>query len=334
MTLIIVLTTTAFAKLQRGQELDEFHSYVLNEDMLVVDALERRGFIAKRVGWDDATFDWSTAAAIVIRTVWDYFYRFHEFEAWLQHMTEKKIFMMNSMETVKWNVDKHYLEDLKDRKVRICKTTFIDKGVLGHYKVSMSKIIEDNLPWDEYVVKPCVSGSARETYRLKRGQVPTEVDEIYAKLNVAEAFMVQPFQHRVVTDGEISVVVINGEVTHAVLKRAKEGDFRVQIDFGGTAVPCEIGEEEKAFAVQAVAACDEQPLYARVDMFRDNDDQLALAELELIEPDLWFHLCRAAADKLAEGVALRIEILKNQERLASSAAAKTAQEDQPSTAQS
>ena len=44
------------------------------------------------------------------------------------------------------------------------------------------------------------------------------------------------------------------------------------------------------------------PIYARVDMFTDNDGQLALSELELIEPELWFRNNPDSADKLAIAV--------------------------------
>ena len=60
--------------------------------------------------------------------------------------------------------------------------------------------------------------------------------------------------------------------------------------------------EEIAFAEQAVAACIIQPVYARADIIRDNDGHLALMELELIEPEMWFRLFPEAAGRLAEAV--------------------------------
>ena len=41
---------------------------------------------------------------------------------------------------------------------------------------------------------------------------------------------------------------------------------------------------------QVLHASPELPIYARVDIFRDNDGNLALAELEIFEPELWFRL--------------------------------------------
>jgi len=111
--------------------------------------------------------------------------------------------------------------------------------------------------------------------------------------------ILQPFQHNIVSKGEISFVIINGEFTHAVLKNAKKGDFRVQDDFGGTVQQYTPTEKEISFAEKTVKACKELPIYARVDAFLDNNNKLALAELELIEPELWFRNNPESADKLA-----------------------------------
>ena len=49
-------------------------------------------------------------------------------------------------------------------------------------------------------------------------------------------------------------------------------------------------------------ACTELPLYARVDIFEDNSGELALAELEIFEPELWFRLYPEAAELQAKAV--------------------------------
>jgi glutathione synthase/RimK-type ligase-like ATP-grasp enzyme len=96
------------------------------------------------------------------------------------------------------------------------------------------------------------------------------------------------------------------EYSHAVLKKAKEGDFRVQDDYGGTVHKYVASEKEVEFAYEAIKACPEKPAYARVDMIEDNDGELAVSELELIEPELWFRFRPEAADLLAEEVISRL----------------------------
>lgn len=94
-------------------------------------------------------------------------------------------------------------------------------------------------------------------------------------------------------------MLFGGHYSHAVLKKAKEGDFRVQDDFGGTIHPYEPTQDEIFLARAAVEACHIPPLYARVDMVDDNNGKPAVSELELIEPELWFRRHEEAATLLA-----------------------------------
>jgi hypothetical protein len=58
--------------------------------------------------------------------------------------------------------------------------------------------------------------------------------------------------------------------------------------------------QEIEFGNSALAACPFNPIYARVDIVRDNFGKLSLCELELIEPELWFRNNPSAADELAK----------------------------------
>ena len=117
----------------------------------------------------------------------------------------------------------------------------------------------------------------------------------------------QEFQYQIQSKGEMSLIMINGHFTHAVLKKAKNGDFRVQDDFGGTVEDYLPNKEEIAFAEKAIAACPEKTTYGRVDIFYDNNNLLSLGELELIEPELWFRKHHSAADKLADAIFMQIQ---------------------------
>jgi len=97
-------------------------------------------------------------------------------------------------------------------------------------------------------------------------------------------------------------MVFGGKYSHAILKIAKEGEFRVQDDFGGSVQMYNPSDKEIAFAEDVVAKTVPLPAYARVDVIWDNDEQLAVTELELIEPELWFRFKPEAADLFAEAV--------------------------------
>ena len=158
---------------------------------------------------------------------------------------------------------------------------------------------------DTFVIKPCISGAARHTYKISQENI-TAHEELFSELIANEAMIIQPFQKNIVKKGEISMMVVDGKFTHAVLKIAKPGDFRVQDDFGGTVSDYTPTQEEITYAENAVKSCPEMPIYARVDVFLDNENKLALAELELIEPELWFRNHPKAAHKLAKAIKERI----------------------------
>ncbi len=272
--------------------IDQYTQNVLDEDRLVMEALKAKGYSVSRKSWSDSEFDWSTTKAVIFRTTWDYFDRFQEWKAWLA-TTNKLTQMVNPYELIQWNMDKHYLGDLEKKGINIPPTRYIEVGE----ETSLSQLM-DETGWKDCILKPCISGAARHTYKLNPDNFE-EHEKNLQELIAKEAMMLQPFQKNIVEKGEASLMVMGGTFTHAVLKEAKPGDFRVQDDFGGTVRLYDPSPEEIAFAEKVVKVCDPQPIYARVDIIRDNNDQLALIELELIEPELWFRLYPNAAEVLA-----------------------------------
>lgn len=271
---------------------------ILTEDGLVVKALQDRGFRVTRKSWSDPEFDWSSTKAVLFRTTWDYFDRYEEWKGWLEKVNQVTE-MINPYSLVQWNMDKHYLRDLQEKGVNIPETHYVEIGVVTKLAALFAQ-----KEWTECILKPCISGAARHTYRIDLSNI-YEHEPIFQKLIQEEAMMLQPFQKNVVEKGEISLMVMGGQFTHAVLKIAKAGDFRVQDDFGGTVHEYQPTSEEIAFAEKAVAACDPQPFYARVDIIRDNNNELAVIEMEMIEPELWFRLNPKAAEVLAGSIILK-----------------------------
>ena len=272
---------------------------ILDEDNYIKVALENQGLVTIRLSWDDVDFDWSSTKFVLFRTTWDYFDRFDEFSVWLNEVSKQTV-LLNSEKIIRWNIDKHYLQDLQQNGVHICESYFVEKGTQSTLKELSTKY-----GLKEFVLKPCISGAARHTYKINLENAE-EYESVFSELIAQEAMILQPFQYNIVEKGEISLMVMNGKFTHAVLKIAKKGDFRVQDDFGGAVHNYTPTQQEIDFAENAVKACIEMPIYARVDVFTDNDNKLAIAELELIEPELWFRNYPSAADELAKGIKLLI----------------------------
>ncbi len=274
---------------------DWYANQVLTEDRLVQEALERKGMTVRRCDWSDPAIDWSETKLALFRTTWDYFHRFEEFSIWLEQVSSQTK-LMNPAELIYWNIDKRYLEDLEARGINCIKTVFVERNS----QQTLRSICEAT-PWKKWVLKPSVSGAGRHTYLLTEAELDSH-EEVFQSLIANEEMMIQPFVDSIVSFGELSLMVMNGQFTHAVHKKAKQGDFRVQDDFGGTVHAYKPTKLEIHFAEQAIAACEPKPMYARVDMVTDNAGNLAISELELIEPELWFRLNENAAEVLADGI--------------------------------
>jgi glutathione synthase/RimK-type ligase-like ATP-grasp enzyme len=289
------ITILTDARYVAPAEMNTYVANILHEERLVREALEEAGLRVDRINWDHPGVDWTNTRFILFRSTWDYFERFPAFWSWLEKASNQTA-MINPYETIRWNLDKHYLGDLEKQGTHIPPTRFIEKGD--------SRTLEsclDGTGWEELILKPVVSGAARHTYRFTPDQA-FSWEATFRKLIRQEAMMIQEFQHQVLTRGEVALMVLGGKFTHAILKKAKQGDFRVQDDFGGTVTPYTPTPGEIAFAEKVVGLCNPQPVYARVDAIWDNQNRLAVSELELIEPELWFRFNPEAARRLASAV--------------------------------
>lgn len=274
---IVILTDTRYVN---PVKIDWYVQNILTEDNLVKESLEKRGFRVWRTNWDNPDFDWSLTKIALFRTTWDYFEKFIKFSEWLEKVNNQTR-LINPFSIIKWNMNKHYLIDLKEKGVNSTPTRYIKPAE----SISLKEIIADTR-WDNIIIKPAISAIAKNTYRINSKNFE-EYEGIFKGLISERAMLIQPFQNNIVK-GEVSFVVFGGKYSHTVLKMPKDGDFRVQDDFGGTVHEYTPNDEEIKFAEKAVSACDTLPVYSRVDVIRDNNNRLCVSELELIEPELWF----------------------------------------------
>jgi len=289
---ITVLTETRYADLAPD---NWYHQQIATEEGLVIDALRMLGLTVARRAWSDPDVDWQRTRAAVFRSTWDYFERIEAFAAWLDRASTLTR-LVNDAALIVWNMDKHYLTDLHAAGIRVVPTDILEAGT----RLRLADRLDER-GWDEVVIKPAISGGARLTWRANRSSACTHQAALDACL-AREAMLIQPFETDIMANGELSLMVIDGTVTHAVRKIARPGDFRVQDDHGGRVVAHTPSPEEIGFALDAVKACPVAPVYARVDLVRSVDG-LRLMEIELIEPELFFRFHPPAATAFAQALA-------------------------------
>jgi glutathione synthase/RimK-type ligase-like ATP-grasp enzyme len=270
------------------------HAELHPNDLPLVEALRTAGLDPVAEVWTDPSVDWSAYDAVLLRTVWDYHRQYDEFTEWLAQLDKAGVPLLNDSGLVRWNGDKRYLLELRERGVAIVPSQVAAGACLRE--------VVSGLAGQEIVVKPTVGATALHTVRGVAGSA--EFDQVLAELPEL-VYLVQPFQPEIVDDGEWSLIFVDGEFTHAVIKRAAAGDYRVQDDFGGTVTPTEPTPVVLEGARAALEAAGRRPAYARVDGVVVNG-RFLLMELELIEPELFFPQHPEAAHKLATAVVGRI----------------------------
>ena len=224
------------------------------------------------VDWADGSLNWADFGAAIIGTTWDYWDHADQFLSTLNAI-ERAIPLFNSADLVRWNSHKGYLKDLAEKGARLIPTLWLDEVDDAAFHDAF-----ESLGCNDLVFKRQVGAGADGQFRLS----PNDT-----RPKMPHPMMVQPFLSKIQEEGEYSFIFIDGAFSHALLKQAKAGDYRIQSTYGGIETPILPHESDLKDASKILSALNETPLYARVDMLRGDDDRLLLMELELIEPYLY-----------------------------------------------
>lgn len=246
---------------------------------LMVEALRERGVDAMAVAWDAEEFDWSTCAAVVIRSTWGYEERWQKYLAWVEAVAAVTR-VDNPAGLVRWNMDKRYLRELADRGLPVVPTRFVAPGE------------DDGLPErGHFVVKPAVSAGARDTARYAEHHHHLAARHIAALHAAGATAMVQPYLSRI-DEGERALVFLGGAFSHAMRKGPVLTDVGI-VDNDRDAHPDLVphqpscAELDLAHAALSAVPARDAPLYARIDVAMGDDGSPVVMELELVEPNLF-----------------------------------------------
>ena len=274
------------------------------DDARLAAALGARGIDATLAVWNDPAVDWARFDRVVVRSTWDYTHQLKRFLAWADSIGPA---LRNPPEVIRWNSDKRYVADLEQAGLPVVPTHFVEPG--------------DPAPDldGEIVVKPAVSAGARDTGRFG----PATHDQARALIErlgaAGRTAMVQRYLPGVETRGETALVVLGGEPSHVLRKRAvlrpdEQAPMRDD-ELGAAEVMYEddlvtAGDAtaaEHELAGRVVAHLGERfgatPLYVRVDLVPGPEDGPVVLEVEAVEPNFYLHTAPEAADRFAARVA-------------------------------
>jgi glutathione synthase/RimK-type ligase-like ATP-grasp enzyme len=251
-------------------------SYVDPEPPAIAAELESLGHEADVVVWHDPAVEWASFDLVVIRSTWDYFDRLDEYLEWADRVDGVSR-IINSPKVIRWNSHKGYLLELGEAGIPVLPSLALARGAVD----PVGRMLATG--WGEVVIKPAVDGGAMRA--LKAPATSPEASTHLVDLVAAADTIVQPYAPGVEA-GEVSLFFFGGQLSHAVRKVPKPGDYRVQALHGGSEEPHDPTAAELEVARRAMDLAPDALVYARVDLI-DVDGQPTLMELELIEPDLY-----------------------------------------------
>ncbi len=275
---------------------EDYHTYAsqspefTDDDLILVDALRRRGHTVHAAGWSDETVEWESFDLIVIRSPWGFFFDLPRFFHWLERLEKLPTRVVNSPEILRANVSKRYLLTLAEHGITTLPTRLVAQG----QSVDLPQLAA-TLGAQQFVIKPASLGGAIDVSRAPLELAATlqaSADEILR----TDDLLVQEFFPEIEA-GELSLVFFGTEFSHAVLKTPKQGEWKEQAQYGGTALACLPPDSLIEQAARARALLAPESVYARVDGF-ERKGKLYINECELIDPRLFFGTDPQAAERL------------------------------------
>jgi len=258
---------------------------IVKEDILLKIELNNKLIDVDIISWQDKSIDYKKYDALIIRSIWGYQDYIEEFINWLNMLKDKNIKVFNNVDILLSNLNKYEQFKILDKnEIPLIKTFFIDKE-------NIDEINDIYKEYKDIVLKPIISGSGNNTFvisnninknNIKIENVKEKFDKVLNKVN--NYIMVQPFVKEI-NDGELSVVIINNEISHAGIRYTNVFNNVNQIKI------INVNDLDKK-VLDIVNKCQnikeyKDALYMRIDLVKINDEY-KIMELELVEPQLFF----------------------------------------------
>lgn len=259
---------------------------IVKEDVLLKIELNKKYIDVDIISWQDKTIDYSNYEALLIRSIWGYQDYIEEFISWLNILKKKNIKVFNNVDILLSNLNKYeQFKILDENNLPHIDTFFINEE-------NIYKINDIYNKYKDIVVKPIISGSGNNTFvvsntinknNIKIEDINKKFDKVLNKVN--NHIMVQPFIKEI-DNGELSVVVINKQISHAVIRYTNIFNNLNQIRV------INVNELDKK-VLDIVQRClkikeYKEALYTRIDLIKI-ENEYKIMELELVEPQLFLN---------------------------------------------
>lgn len=280
---IVLVTCTAWPTLSRS-------------DTLLADELTKRGHRVRSRPWNGAPLtEFTSADLVVLRSNWDYHHNLNAFEEWLEAVERSDAELHNPIGLVRAFLDKSYLADLTGSGFRTPKTMVTADFDLD---AVMAWIGAHQL--DRVVVKPAWGASGHGVALVRPDELSSLAGDWRADPD-ARPMLLQEFVPQV-RNGEVALVFFAGTFSHALLRQAAPGEFRVNSQYGGSmALLADVDPDLVAFGEKVEATLTERTTYVRLDVVSDGVEHIVM-EIEVNEPALGLDLVPESAARFADAL--------------------------------
>ncbi len=278
----------------------------------LLDALAERGIDPQIKVWNDPDVDWDDAGIVVVRSVIDYAHDRKKFLEWAHGVPR----ILNTYDVLEWNSDKHYLRELEQRGLPTIATTWVSADA-----AYTKQQVHSRFPaFGDFVMKPTVSSGVRDIGRYSAIDLAARqaaIAQAMGMLSEGRDIMIQRYREEIDVHGEVSLVFLNGLLSHTVQKNAflhpdqvTDRSYTESVVAARPATGEELrwGEEIRAVIHEYVRhrlGRDEQFLFNRVDIVPDGQGSFVVMEIALVDADLYLDATPAALGNFADAIAVR-----------------------------
>lgn len=290
------------------------------DDQLLVDALRWRGHAVSPIIWGTDAEKLASFDGIVIRSPWDYMDSAEsrlQFFDWLNTIEKSKPPAYNSPSLMRWLLNKEYLIDFERQGVPIVPTAFVKEW-------SLSDARELLQTWEALVAKPALSAAGVGLEVIREERDLDRLHEIFREsITPSSPYLFQRLIPEINTEGEWSLIYIDGKFSHAVHKKPGIDTILCHAERGGSlrfadpprsAVELAdktLGSLPEAFSQNTHKAFDPtlSPLYLRVDVLYSAGQPL-LSECEAVDPELFFRARPESCLQFCEALEKRMKMVR------------------------
>jgi glutathione synthase/RimK-type ligase-like ATP-grasp enzyme len=271
---------------------------LINSDDQKAEApLKELGISIHPVVWDDPKQNLQDFDAFVFRSCWNY-HRYHvEFLKWIGELEKLNKPIFNSPSLVRWNLNKKYLLEMQNL-ISVAKTFWWPVGTT--MMVAQVESCLQHLPGSKVVVKPAISLNGQDTFLIPKSDSAEILGQLQS-LAMQRDVLLQEFLPEIQSSGEVSLLYFNGQFSHAVRKKAKDSEFRIHAEYGGSREGVIVGKDLIQACQKVVDSLPEKTLYARVDIVETAKGP-SLIELEITDPMLYLAYDSGAGNRFAEAL--------------------------------